>query len=140
MDVSPKMTELARAVTAQATPPVRVVTSSFEDFEIDEPQDVIVFFESSHHCLEHVDILSDDGIIVFAAEPIVPQDNPVVPYPWGLRLDTVSLRQIVINGWLELGFRRPYFLKILSDNGLSAEDQKLPGSPRALAIIARKSG
>lgn len=145
MDVSPDMTAITKAVTAEANPAPRIVTSSFEDYVVDEPQDVVLFFESFHHCLNHFDIvgkfrdaLAPGGIMVFAAEPITAPDNPVIPYPWGLRLDTISLRQIVINGWLELGFQRPYFMRMMEEAGLEVEDLRIPGIPRSHVIIAKR--
>jgi hypothetical protein len=50
------------------------------------------------------DLLVRDGIVVFAGEPV-----HEMPYPWGPRLDGLSLWSTRTYGWLELGFQPPYF-------------------------------
>jgi 2-polyprenyl-3-methyl-5-hydroxy-6-metoxy-1,4-benzoquinol methylase len=89
-------------------------------FDIDnfnEKFDVVLFFESFHHCSDHnlllskIDrVLKPGGKIVFGAEPIT-SDFPI---PWGLRMDGQSLWAIRKNGWLELGFNRKYFTAALN--------------------------
>ncbi|MDP9320274.1 MAG: class I SAM-dependent methyltransferase [Chloroflexota bacterium] len=85
--------------------------------------DVILFFESFHHCQDHRrllrqlhDLLAEGGVILFVAEPIVD-----LPYPWGLRLDGQSLWAMRQLGWLELGFDRSYFMQALRDTGWVGE-------------------
>ena len=86
--------------------------------------DAIVFFESFHHCADHLRLLrslgpalTPDGHVYFGAEPITPD----FPVPWGLRTDGESLWAIRRNGWLELGFHPDYFRQALRQAGLVAE-------------------
>jgi 2-polyprenyl-3-methyl-5-hydroxy-6-metoxy-1,4-benzoquinol methylase len=100
-----------------------LVTADMLEFRSPEPFDVILFFESFHHCQDHRrllsqlhDLLADGGVILFVAEPIVD-----LSYPWGLRLDGQSLWSIRQLGWLELGFDRSYFMRALRDTGWAGE-------------------
>jgi hypothetical protein len=86
------------------------------------PYDAIIFYESFHHCLDHAALLdrlpallAPGGRVVLAAEPIYPSTTPIVPYPWGLRLDGLSLREIRRRGWLELGFTAEYVTSLFLD-------------------------
>src|SRR5690606_16956606 len=54
-----------------------------------------------------------------AGAPIVPVGAVAVPYPWGLRLDGLSLWFIRRLGWLELGYQEPYLHGLLEDLGWS---------------------
>ena len=87
---------------------------------LDRTFDVVLFFESFHHCANHQALVASldrvvapGGQVVFAGEPIYPW----FPQPWGLRLDGESLWQIRRQGWLELGFREDYFLDLLARCG-----------------------
>jgi SAM-dependent methyltransferase len=89
-----------------------------------EPFDVILFYESFHHCLEFIPLLRKlhgqlrpGGVVLFAGEPIVRD----FAKPWGLRLDGGSVWEIRTNGWLELGFREDFFLKLLEETGWRTE-------------------
>ena len=91
--------------------------------------DAAVFFESFHHCDEPMKLLEiyqgsvkDNGIICFASEPLVQEPSEFVPYPWGVRLDGMSLWSIRKFGWMELGFEKEFFLKTLSMYGVESTD------------------
>ena len=146
LDISANMTEITRGATRQAHKAPQVVTASFEGFEPDGQYDVVLFYESFHHCLnnnamvaKYRDALAHGGMLIFAAEPIVPTVSPFVPYPWGLRLDMVSLRAIVLKGWLELGFQRPYFLQMLKRHGLAVEELNVQGIHRCAIVVATRA-
>ncbi len=75
-------------------------------FTTDEPFDAAVFYESFHHCADHLAMLDrlhrivrPDGVVLFAAEPV-----QRLGYPWGPRLDGLSVWSSRTYGWLELGF------------------------------------
>lgn len=98
---------------------LRVVVSDMLSFEADAPYDAALFYESFHHCADHVamlerlhDIVKPTGVVAFAAEPVMP-----MPYPWGLRLDGLSLWSTRRYGWLELGFGTGYFFEALQRTG-----------------------
>jgi 2-polyprenyl-3-methyl-5-hydroxy-6-metoxy-1,4-benzoquinol methylase len=108
---------------------------------VKEPFDVVLFFECFHHASDHVALiknldraLKDNGIVVFAAEPIE-KDFPI---PWGLRMDGESLWAIRKNGWLELGFRESYFIKTLKRHGWETIKYICEEIPSFKIYIAKK--
>lgn len=109
-------------------------------FEPDEPADAVVFFESFHHCADHRRMLGrlhrivrPEGVVLFAGEPVHP-----MPYPWGPRLDGLSLWSARTYGWLELGFEPGYFRDALAAAGWRAERLRARANPKAEVIIARR--
>ncbi|MBW8886199.1 MAG: class I SAM-dependent methyltransferase [Fibrobacteres bacterium] len=89
-----------------------------------ETFDAALFLASFHHSLDHQKlaenlgrILSPRGEIYFADEPIAPVGSPVMPYPWGLRLEAASLYYVRRHGWMELGFQAGYFKELLARTG-----------------------
>ena len=97
----------------------------------DKAFDGVVFFESFHHSADHNRLLaaldrfvSPGGRLVFAAEPV----ESGFWQPWGLRLDGESLWAIRRNGWLELGFRRTYFVEALRRAGWKATLSSCPST------------
>jgi SAM-dependent methyltransferase len=119
---------------------VTVVQGDMLDFAADEPFDAAVFFESFHHCADHLallgrlhDIVRPGGAVLFASEPVQQLD-----YPWGPRLDGLSVWSSRTHGWLELGFDSAYFDRALSRTGWSGRRIRLraaAGEPDV--IVAR---
>ena len=108
--------------------------------------DAALFVACFHHCHDHLALLSsldriieDGGTVIFADEPIVPVRSPTVPYPWGLRMDGISLYYIRRWGWLELGFTQGYFREALGRAGWEA--RVIPSSIEGVGdlLVARKS-
>jgi SAM-dependent methyltransferase len=98
-----------------------VVQGDMLGFTADEPFDAAVFFESFHHCADHLallgrlhDIVRPGGAVLFASEPVQQLD-----YPWGPRLDGLSVWSSRTHGWLELGFDSAYFDRALARTGWS---------------------
>jgi len=109
--------------------------------ELDDRFDAVLFFESFHHCENHLQLLSGldravlpGGRVLFAAEPITKS----FPLPWGLRLDGESLWAIRRNGWLELGFRRSYFEQTLHRYGWKTDLHSLRQSPWGEVFVAAR--
>ena len=109
-----------------------VVQGDMLTFTAPEPFDAAVFFESFHHCADHLamlrklhGIVRPGGAVLFAAEPVQRMD-----YPWGPRLDGLSLWSSRTHGWLELGFDAGYFDRALSRTGWTGRRIRL-GRTRA---------
>ena len=109
---------------------------------LDRRYDAIVFFEAFHHSLNHAAVmrtlaakLKDDGVILFAGEPVYDH----FPLPWGLRhqegLATYCIRKL---GWMELGFNTAYFLELLERAGLAATHRAYVDYPVANHYRAQK--
>jgi len=65
-----------------------------------------------------IEFLKPDGLLVLAAEPVVPARCDILPYEWGPRLDGETMRAIRMLGWMELGFTEGYLFELLRRNGL----------------------
>jgi len=117
VDIEKNFCDLINRRAKQAGVKISVINADFLWIEqITEPVDAVLFFESFHHCADHlrlIKVLSNavkaDGKVYFASEPIT-SDFPI---PWGIRLDGESLWAIRRNGWLELGFSEKYFIETL---------------------------
>ncbi len=121
--------------------PIDLVCQDMLSFRSSKKFDAVVFFECFHHCADHLQLLQnldafvkEDGIIAFAAEPIAD-----FPYPWGVRLDGISVYSIRKYGWLELGFSNSYFMETLAKFGWSATRLRSDVSPIADVIIAKRA-
>jgi len=102
--------------------------------------DAAVFFASFHHCSDHLQMLRnlthivrEQGIVAFGSEPIT-----ALPYPWGLRLDGMSVWSTRKFGWLENGFTASYFAAALDRTGWRAESTSSRDIPGCKVIIARR--
>jgi SAM-dependent methyltransferase len=123
VEIDPAFVDLIAQRFALNADRLTLHTADMLDFRSTNRFDVVLFFESFHHCQDHRrllrqlhDLLADGGVILFVAEPIVD-----LAYPWGLRLDGQSLWAMRQLGWLELGFDRAYFMRALRDTGWAGE-------------------
>lgn len=119
VEIEPRFAEVIRRRCAEHAERLEVVTADMLTFTSARKFDVVLFFESFHHCTDHRlllrrlhDVVAEGGRVLFVGEPIMD-----LPYPWGLRLDGQSLWSIRQLGWLELGFDREYFMRALRETG-----------------------
>jgi len=120
---------------------ITFVRQDMLEFKTDTPYDAALFFESFHHCSDHLRMLrnlhaivKEDGLVAFAAEPITD-----FPFPWGLRLDGMSAWAMRKFGWLELGFETSYFLRTLLLFGWLPQRYHSDLAQWTDVIVARKS-
>jgi hypothetical protein len=71
-----------------------------------------------------------DGVVLFAAEPVQRLD-----YPWGPRLDGLSVWSSRTYGWLELGFDMQYFDAALARTGWKGRRVGLRGRAAETDVI-----
>jgi SAM-dependent methyltransferase len=121
---------------------VDVVQGDMLGFAADAPFDAAVFFESFHHCADHIallhrlhDIVRPGGVVLFAAEPIQKLD-----YPWGPRLDGLSVWSSRTHGWLELGFDFAYFDRALARTGWTGRCHRLRAGAGETDVIVASAG
>ena len=144
VDSEKSFLDLIEYRTAMLSKKVELVHQDMLAFNSSNQYDAAVFFESFHHCVNHLKLLKnleqlikDDGLIAFAAEPIA--DAPYFPFPWGVRLEGMSVWSIRKFGWLELGFDTSYFLRTLLFFGWIPKRYRSDVSPLADVIVAKKT-
>jgi SAM-dependent methyltransferase len=106
-----------------------------------ERYDAAVFYESFHHCADHLamlrhlhGIVRPEGAVFFAAEPV-----QRLEYPWGPRLDGLSVWSSRTHGWLELGFDERYFFQALARTGWHGERLQAGARPGETDVIVARS-
>jgi SAM-dependent methyltransferase len=149
VDIEPDYLEIVRRKAERLEVRIRTVLGDFTDGVDLEPFDRIFFYQAFHHSLEHQQAIANharmlrhDGFVVFGAEPVIDPTGPwarAVPYPWGPRLDGLSLRAMQTHGWMELGFQKPYFAALLARHGLTCEQETSPLNNFAASIVARRT-
>jgi SAM-dependent methyltransferase len=119
---------------------ISIVEGDMLSFEGQGRFDAAVFFESFHHCADHLSMLGrlhnvvrPGGLVLFAAEPVQRLD-----YPWGPRLDGLSVWSSRMYGWLELGFDLRYFDHALARSGWTGQRVRVGSALyEADVIVAR---
>lgn len=138
VEVDPRFCELL-AARAVAGGRLTVAATDMLSFRPDQPADAAVFFESFHHCADHLalleqlhSVLRPGACVVLAGEPL-----QAMPYPWGPRLDGLSLWSMRTYGWLELGFTPAYFRQALARTGWEGRRLRAGGGrPKADVVVA----
>lgn len=149
LDLHPDAVEVVCRKAAGLGVAVDAVVGEFEDVHALGRFDRVLFYQAFHHALGHQDLVArfDDllepgGRIVFGAEPVVEPDGPwstTVPYPWGPRLDGLSVRQMRRHGWMELGFQTPYFTELLRRHGWTTTAHADDRNGLASCIVAERA-
>jgi len=135
-------TQFCTLVRERCSSPANLIVeqSDMLEFVTSQPFDAAIFFESFHHCSDHLamlrnlhDIVRPGGAVFFASEPVVE-----MAYPWGPRLDGLSVWSSRSYGWLELGFDTKYFDAALARTGWQAERRCLrAATDQSDVIVAR---
>ena len=133
------------AIRAQADAlglPVELERQVFGEGFGAERFDAILFFEAFHHALAFPallarlrDRLKPGGRLVLCGEPVVDAPNSSIPYPWGPRLDALSVYCMRRWGWMELGFTRPFLTEAAARAGWELAHHPFPDCGRACAFV-----
>jgi SAM-dependent methyltransferase len=122
---------------------IRTHKGFFGDRPDNRCYDRVVFFEAFHHAFDHRalarrlhDVIAPGGFVVFSGEPII-EDSPYVPFPWGPRLDGLSVFSMNSFGWMELGFKESYFVEMLMRAGWLVARRAHPMTFRGNCYVAR---
>ena len=109
--------------------------------------DRILFFESFHHAFEFEKLLTrlherlnPGGRVILCGEPIVDAGFAGIPYPWGPRLDALSVFCIRRYGWMELGFTTQFFREAARRTGWNATFHPVADCGRANAYVLEPLG
>jgi SAM-dependent methyltransferase len=114
----------------------------------DQTFDTIVFYEAFHHAFDFDELLvvlhdrlKPSGRIVLCGEPVVTDVTDGIPYPWGPRLDALSVFCMRRFGWMELGFTHDYLMKITRLKGWVPSFYPFPNCGRAAVyVLEQKPG
>jgi SAM-dependent methyltransferase len=138
VEVDPGFAELLRRKLANRRD-ARVIQSDMLSVELEKPVDAALFFESFHHCSDHLAmfeklrrLVRPRGWLVLAGEPVGDFEMP-----WGVRLDGQSLYAMRKHGWLELGFETGYLINTLKRFGWLPWRIRTSLAPAADVIVAR---
>jgi SAM-dependent methyltransferase len=144
VDIDAASLELLRAQADAMQLDVRTEQAAFGEGFGDETFDRIIFFEAFHHAIDFGPLLSRlrqrlklGGLLILCGEPVVGAFVPSVPYPWGPRLDGLSVFCIRHHGWMELGFTESFLIEALHRYGWLVDVSTLPNCGRATTYVAR---
>jgi SAM-dependent methyltransferase len=142
VEINPLYVDLIRKHAVRENLSVNVVQSSMLDFHSDKQFDRVFFYESFHHCEDHIamirkfdELVAPNGAVVFGGEPI--EDN--FPMPWGVRCDGRAVWAIRVYRWLELGFRTDYFISLLARHGWTTKIVPSQDVPWQRVFVAKRS-
>lgn len=144
VDIDAASLELVRAQATAMQLDVRTEQAAFGDGFEGETFDRIIFFEAFHHAIDFASLLGrlrrrlkPGGLLVLCGEPVVGGFTPGVPYPWGPRLDGLSVFCIRRFGWMELGFTEAFLIEAFHRHGWLVNLCRLPDCGRATTYVAR---
>jgi hypothetical protein len=147
IDIDDRYLESIRAQADSLGVSITLKQGKFGDGYKDQKFDRILFFEAFHHAFDHKYVvnalkphLAKDGFVVFSGEPIVERSTTealFVPFPWGPRLDGISIRSTNKFGWCELGFQQEYFVEMLMRAGFLVTYLPCPVTGRGNCYIAK---
>jgi SAM-dependent methyltransferase len=143
VDLDPVYIDLIRRQAKAMDLPVQVELAPFGEGFSGQTFDRILFFEAFHHAIDFLPLLTrlrerlaPGGRLILAGEPVVGHAIPAVPFPWGPRLDALSVFSTRNFGWMELGFTQPFLLEALRRSGYRVSAHHFPGCGRAEAYVA----
>ena len=121
---------------------VETERAGFGDGFDGERFDAILFYEAFHHAFDFEtllirlhDRLRPGGRLVLCGEPVVRAPTGAVPYPWGPRLDALSVFCIRRYGWMELGFTHDYLMALARMTGWRARLHRFAPAHRASLYV-----
>ena len=127
--------------------PVALERAPFGEGFADDRFDAILFFEAFHHALDFPALLQrlrarlkPGGRLVLCGEPVVDEPIPAIPFPWGPRLDALSVLCMRRWGWMELGFTQPFLIEAARRAGWTTACHPFPGCGRASAYVLEPAG
>jgi 2-polyprenyl-3-methyl-5-hydroxy-6-metoxy-1,4-benzoquinol methylase len=149
VDVEPRYISAIEEQCRRLGVPITAMVGTFGDVPTRGKQyDAVLFFESFHHSLEHAQLLrrlqhvvSDDGVIALAGEPIIEAGSywePTIPFAWGPRCDLLSLWAMRTYGWMELGFREWYFFEAARRAGWAVRKEPCALTSRGTTYLLRR--
>ena len=144
VDIDRASLELVRAQAEAGCIPVKTEQAAFGEGFVSESFDRFIFFEAFHHALGFLPLLNllrrrlnPGGKLLLCGEPVVGEPIAAVPYPWGPRLDGLSVFCIRRYGWMELGFTTAFLIEAFHRTGWLVTVNSMPNCWRATTYVAK---
>ncbi len=142
VDIDAQALDAIQAQARHLSIDVETECASFGEGFGDRRYDRILFYESFHHIFEFEallrrlhDRLNPGGRVILCGEPVVSGPSAGVPYPWGPRLDALSVFCIRRFGWMELGFTHDYLMQVARRSGWTPRYHDFPPCGRAAIYV-----
>ena len=124
VDINPMFNDAVQAQAEHFGVPLHAFHGEFGlNPRPDSRYDAILFYESFHHCADAPALLDKlrgflaaNGVVMMAGEPIQ-GETPLLPYPWGIRLDAETVAVMRWRRWLELGYQETFLARMAIQNG-----------------------
>ena len=136
VDINPMFNAIVRRQAEFYDAPLQAIHGSFGDTpRPGEQYDAVSFHEAFHHCSDPIGLIrklrglvKSSVLVLMAGEPIG-NDNQIVPYPWGSRLDAESLAVTRWRHWFEIGFQESYLVNALIADGVVWDSHRCALTP-----------
>jgi 2-polyprenyl-3-methyl-5-hydroxy-6-metoxy-1,4-benzoquinol methylase len=140
LDIEQKHLEIVAERFQKEGLAVRCLHMEFMEIaNLNERFDAIIFYECFHHCIDHQELLlllrgklAKGGVIIFAGETI----DEALPYAWGLNPTGQGIWSIHHHGWMELVFKKSYFVELLKRSGFRVTENSRPFSAHSWVFTA----
>ena len=146
VDIDPQALDQIRLQARHLSLSVETDRAPFGEGFGDRRFDRILFYEAFHHAFEFEallrrlhDRLEPGGRILLCGEPVVTAGQAAVPYPWGPRLDALSVFCIRRFGWMELGFTHDFLARLAHDTGWRIRHHSFPSCSRADIFVLTRA-
>ena len=136
VDINPAFSAAVAKLGEHYRAPLTAHVGAFGDNPAGEDgaYDLIYFYESFHHCFDFFEVipqlrrmLKPGGKVMMAGEPIVEGAMPLMPYPWGVRMDSENISIMRQRGWMELGFHEDFLVSTFEAEGFTFRKHPLGG-------------
>jgi SAM-dependent methyltransferase len=141
VDINNNFVELVARRSLRFSYGIKTINSNFDDLDLQEKFDLILFYECLHHAIKPWELLQKvsgwltlDGKIALGGEPI----QSIWWRNWGLRLDGLSVYCMRKFGWFESGWSKEFIIGALTSCGLSVLYQEDTAPEVGPIIIASR--
>ena len=142
VDINPDALAAIAAQAAHLGLAVELEQAGFGEGFAGRKFDAILFYEAFHHAFDFDRLLerlharlNPGGRVILCGEPVSVGPNPAVPYPWGPRLDGLSVFCMRRFGWMELGFSHRYLMRLMRQKGWAARFHPFAHGDRAAVYV-----
>jgi len=139
-DISQTYTDVIRRKAEFLKLPMKSTRADMSKFQAKELYDVAIFCEAFHHSSDFLALLEQLKRILTPVGKVYLCGEPIThfPYPWGVRTDGESIWMARRFGWLELGFDKFYFRRLVRSLGWSVSWSYNKAIDHAASVVCLK--